>query len=503
MEVLSLLAQGFAVSMMPLNIGIVIVGVTVGLFVGALPGLGSVNGVAIALPLTFIVPPTSAIIFLAALYYGAMYGGAISSILLGIPGASTAVATTFDGRPMAQQGKAARALIAAAVASFIGGTLSVVLFTLFAIPLADLALLFGPAEYFALVLLAFTTFVGLGGDDVFKTVVMICLGLILSTVGLDVISGQPRLVFFDLPGFYAGVSFLVLAIGIYGIGEVLWTIETSRSAPTVTAARVTFAELRTAMAQIMGAWRGMGIGTILGFFVGMLPAAGATPAALMSYGITRSIARDPQSFGKGNIEGVVAPETANNAASTGSLLPMLTLGIPGSPTTALLLGGMVMWGLMPGPMLFADRSDFVWGLISSLYTANVAAVLINLALIPLFVWALRMPFAVLCTVVLVLCIVGGFTPNERMHDVWMILVFGLVGYLLRKADYPLAPLVLALVLGPVMEQSFRQALIAARGDMMTFLARPLSATFIILAMVFFLLPLLSRLRAWHIRSKPA
>ncbi|MBL3562488.1 tripartite tricarboxylate transporter permease, partial [Rhodovulum sulfidophilum] len=234
MDVLALLADGFAASISPLNLMIVLIGVTVGIFIGAMPGLGSVNGVAIVLPLTFIVPPGSAIILLAAIYYGAMYGGAISSILLGIPGASTAVATTFDGRPMAQKGEAGLALIVAAVASFIGGTISVLLFTIFAVPLADMALAFGPAEEFALVLLAFTTFVGLGGDDILKTIVMICLGLVLSTVGLDIISGEPRLIFGDLPGFYSGISFLVLAIGVYGVGEVLYTIETSRNAPMVT-----------------------------------------------------------------------------------------------------------------------------------------------------------------------------------------------------------------------------------------------------------------------------
>ena len=503
MEVFSLLGQGFATSLLPLNIGIVIVGVTLGLFIGAMPGLGSVNGVAIVLPLTFIVPPASAIIFLAALYYGAMYGGAVSSILLGIPGSSTAVATTFDGRPMAQQGKAGLALIAAAVASFVGGTISVLLFTAFAVPLAELALRFGPAENFALVLLAFTTFVGLGGDDAFKTVAMICLGLVLSTVGLDMISGQPRLIFFDMPGFYAGVSFLVLAIGVYGIGEVLWTVEKSKVAPTVTPAKVTWAEMRAGFAVLGRTWKTMGIGSVMGFFVGMLPAAGATPASLMAYGIAKSTSRDPGSFGKGNVEGVVAPETANNAASTGSLLPMLSLGIPGSPTTALLLGGMVMWGLTPGPMLFIEQADFVWGLISSLYTANLAAVLINLALIPVFVWALRMPFTVLCTLVLVLCIVGGYAPDQRLHDVWLILAFGVVGYLLRKADYPLAPLVLALVLGPVMERSFRQALISAQGDVTTFITRPLSATFVGLALLFFFLPVLARIWARRKGSRPA
>ena len=490
MELFSHLAEGFATSLSPLNLFIVILGVTAGLFIGAMPGLGSVNGVAIVLPMTFIVPPSSAIILLCAIYYGAMYGGAISSILLGIPGASTAVATTFDGRPMAQQGKAGLALIAAATASFVGGTISVILFTLFAAPLADVALAFGPAEEFALVLLAFTTFVGLGGDDVLKTIIMICLGLALSTVGLDLISGQPRLIFFDEPGFYSGISFLVLAIGIYGIGEILYTIETSKSAPSVTPARLTFKDLWFGIKEINKLWKTLSFGSFIGFFVGMLPAAGATPAALMSYGLSKMMSKKPETFGKGNIEGVVSPETANNAASTGSLLPMLTLGIPGSPTTALLLGGMVMWGLVPGPMLFIEQPDFVWGLISSLYTANVAAVLVNLALIPLFVWALRMPFTVLCTLVLVLCIVGGFAPSQKMHDVWLIAGFGVVGYLMRKADYPMAPLVLALVLGPLMEKSFRQTLIAEQGNMMAFVERPLSGTFIAISLVFFLLPLL-------------
>lgn len=504
METLSLLGQGFATSLLPLNMAIVLLGVTVGLFVGAMPGLGSVNGVAIVLPLTFIVPPASAIIFLAAIYYGAMYGGAISSILLGIPGASTAVATTFDGRPLAQQGKAGLALIAAAVASFVGGTLSVILFTIFAAPLADVALAFGPAEEFALVLLAFTTFVGLGGDDVLKTIVMICMGLVLSTVGLDLISGQPRLIFGDLPGFYAGISFLVLAIGIYGIGEVLHTVETSKSAPMVSAAKLTWREMKAALGALRHTLGTIGFGSILGFFVGMLPAAGATPASLMAYGIAKQASREPGKFGKGAIEGVVAPETANNAASTGSLLPMLTLGIPGSPTTALLLGGMIMWGLVPGPMLFIENPDFVWGLISSLYTANVAALVINLALIPLFVYALRMPFSVLCAVVMVLCIVGGFAPTQKLHDVWLIAAFGIFGYLLRKADYPMAPLVLALVLGPLMERSFRQTLIAEQGNVLAFVERPLSACFLGLAALFFLLPFLKSLRNGRGRGvKPA
>lgn len=494
MEIVGLLAEGFATSLSPLNLVLIVIGVSAGLFIGAMPGLGSINGVAILLPLTFVVPPASAIIFLCALYYGAMYGGAISSILLGIPGASTAVATTFDGRPMAQQGRAGLALVAAATASFVGGTVSVVLFTLFAQPLADFALAFGPAEEFALVLLAFTTFVGLGGDDVLKTILMIAFGLVLSTVGLDLISGQPRLIFFDMPGFYNGISFLVLAIGIYGIGEILWTLEQTRGKPTVTTPKVTLRDIWDGIKQVVRSGRALWSGSFLGFFVGTLPAAGATPAALMAYGIAKTTSKTPERFGKGAVEGVIAPETANNSASTGSLLPMLTLGIPGSPTTALLLGGMVMWGLMPGPMLFLEQKDFVWGLISSLYTANLVSLLVNLALIPLFVWALKTPFTILVPIVFILCIVGGYAPNQNMHDVWLIVVFGLFGYVLRKLHYPLAPLVLALVLGPIMETSFRQALISAQGDPLTFIERPLSAIFVGLAVLCFALPLVKLVR---------
>jgi putative tricarboxylic transport membrane protein len=495
MESFALLADGFSTSLLPLNLLVVTLGVAAGILIGAMPGLGPVNGIAIALPLTFIVPPTSAMIFLAALYYGAMYGGAITSILLGIPGDSAAVATTFDGRPLAQKGEAALAVIGAAVASFIGGTTAVILFTVLAVPLSDVALAFGPAEEFALVLLAFTTFVGLGGDDILKTIAMICLGLVLATVGLDMISGQPRMIFFDIPGFYAGIGFLAVAMGIYGVGEILTGIENSTSAERITPARITFAAIGTALRTIRGTWRTISISSVLGFFIGILPAAGATPAAMMSYGVAKNLSKSPQTFGKGNLEGVVAPETANNAASTGAMLPMLTLGIPGSATTALLLGGMVMWGLVPGPMLFIEQPDFVWGLISSFYTANVAAVLINLALIPFFVWALRTPFAVLCAVVLVLCLIGSYAYASKMIDVWLVVGFGIAGFILNKANYPLAPLVLALVLGPLMERSFRQALIADQGNMLTFVERPISGTFMAIAAIFFLLPLIKRLRA--------
>ncbi len=490
MEILAHLMDGFAVSLQPLNLAMIVFGCAAGLVIGALPGLGSVNGVAILLPITFIVPPTAAIIFLAAIYYGAMYGGAISSIMLGIPGASTAVATTFDGRPMAMKGLADRALIGAAVASFVGGTISIVLFTLFAPPLALFALKFGPAESFALMVLAFATFIGLGGDDIPKTIFSICIGLVFSAVGLDIITGRPRLIFFDLSGFYAGISFLVLAIGIYGIGEILWTFEVSKGKVEMAQAKVSAARVFDGLVRLKSAIGTMIMGSLLGYFVGMLPAAGATPASLMAYGFAKSMSKDPSKFGKGEIRGVVAPEAANNAASTGALLPMLTLGIPGSPTTAILLGGMIIWGLQPGPLLFIEQQEFVWGLISSLYTANLFTLLMNLAFIPLFIWILRMPFTILAPIIFMLCVVGGYAPTNVMHDVWLMYLFGVGAYLMRKLNYPMAPAVLAIVLGPLAEKTFRQAMITAQGDPLTFFERPISAAFMAAAVLLFAYPLI-------------
>ena len=492
----NLLANGLLVALQPLNLVLIILGCSVGLFIGAMPGLGSVNGVAILLPVTFLVPPTSAIIFLGALYYGAMYGGAISSIMLGIPGASTAVATTFDGRPLALQGLADRALLAAATASFVGGSISVLLFTLFAPPLAEMALAFGSPEEFALVLLAFATFIGLGGDDIPKTCFSICLGLVLSAVGLDIVSGEPRLIFWDLPGFFHGINFLVLAIGIYGIGEILWTVETSKGEVTVTQATISLRRLLDGFKALKSTITTMIMGSFLGYFVGILPAAGATPGSLMAYGAAKSMSPEPETFGKGNLAGVVAPEAANNAASTGSMLPMLTLGIPGSPTTAILLGGMVIWGLEPGPMLFVEHRDFVWGLIASLYMANLFALLINIAFIPVFVWVLKLPFTILAPVIFILCVVGGYAPTQEMHDVWLMLIFGIVGYLMRKLDYPMAPAVLAIVLGPLFETSLRQSLLISQGSFAIFFVRPISGAIMFMAIFLFVLPLIKVIRSF-------
>ena len=492
LDILVSLGQGFTVVFEPLNFGLIILGCTLGLFIGAMPGLGSVNGVAILLPLTFLVPPTGAIIFLAAIYYGAMYGGAISSIMLGIPGASTAVATTFDGRPLAKQGMADKALIGAAVASFVGGSISVLLFTFFAPPLAHVALVFGAPEEFVLMMLAFATFVGLGGDDIFKTLFSICIGLVLSAVGFDIISGEPRLVLWDITGFLHGVNFLVLAIGIYGIGEMLWTVEEHAlggGKSMLSSATVTVQRTLTALKEILVTWKATVMGSFLGYFVGILPAAGATPGSLMAYGIAKQISRDPDKFGKGALEGVCAPEAANNAASTGSMLPMLTLGIPGSPTTAILLGGMVIWGLEPGPRLFVDHSEFVWGLIASLYAANLFAVLINIAFIPVFIKVLKTPFTILAPIIFTLCLIGGYAPTEDMHDVWLMLVFGIVGYLMRKLDYPLAPAVLAIVLGPLAEPAMRQSLIISDGEFSIFFTRTYAGPIMVAALILLFLPL--------------
>jgi putative tricarboxylic transport membrane protein len=490
-EILGLLMDGFAVALQPFNLMLIVIGCTLGLFIGAMPGLGSVNGVAILLPLTFLVPPTGAIIFLAALYYGAMYGGAISSVMLGIPGASTAVATTFDGRPLAKQGYADKALTGAAVASFVGGTISVVLFTFFAPPLAHVALVFGAPEEFALMLLAFATFVGLGGDDLYKTIFSICIGLVLSAVGLDIMSGEPRLIFGGITGFMHGINFLVLAIGIYGIGEMLWTVEENTKAggeSMLSEATVTVKRTMVNLKELLGTWKTMLMGSFLGYFVGILPAAGATPGSLMAYGIGKQMSKEPEKFGEGSIEGVVAPESANNAASTGSMLPMLTLGIPGSPTTAILLGGMVIWGLEPGPRLFIDHSDFVWGLIASLYAANLFAVIINIAFIPAFIWVLKMPFTILAPIIFVLCLIGGYAPTQDLHDVWLMILFGITGYLMRKLDYPLAPAVLAIVLGPLAEPALRQSLLIGDGSFAIFFSRTYSTPIMIAALGLLILP---------------
>ncbi len=494
MEILGNLFYGLGIALSPENLLMALTGVVLGVAIGAMPGLGSVNGVAILLPITYAVPPTSAIIFLAAIYYGAMYGGAISSITLNIPGASTAVATTFDGYPLAQKGQAADALVTAAVASFIGGTISIVLFTFFAPPLAEFALRFGPPEEFAVVFLAYGTFAGLGGESPIKTLIATLMGLLMSTVGTDIVSGSPRLIFADITGFYHGINFLVLAIGLYGVGEIFYTLEGGMQARERYQAKVGIREIAATIRDLRRYTTTLLRGSLLGFFVGMLPAAGATPASFMSYSIAKRFSKESGQFGKGTIEGVAAPECANNAASTGAMLPMLTLGIPGSPTTAVMLGALYVWGLVPGPRLFIENADFVWGLTGSLYIANALAVLVALFAIPFFIWMLRMPMTILAPVILVVCAVGGFSPTQDMFDVYLMFFFGTIGYFFRKLDYPLAPMVLALVLGGLTERTFRQSLIISHGSIgifFDFSGHPIAATLMWLSVATFAVPVIS------------
>jgi putative tricarboxylic transport membrane protein len=395
---------------------------------------------------------------------------------------------------MALSGRAHVALVTAALASFAGGTISNVLFTGFAPMLASVALSFGNPEIFALMLLAFATFVGLGGDDIPKTIFSICIGLVLATVGFDIISGEPRLIFFDITGFSHGFRFLVLAIGVYGIGEMLWTINSSRDGSSMSQVDVSAKNILDAVKEFPKAWRGTMIGSAMGFFVGILPAAGATPGSLMSYGVTKLTSKDPDSFGKGAIDGVAAPEAANNSASTGAMLPMMSLGIPGSPTTAVLLAGMVIWGLQPGPLLFTNQPDFVWPLIGSFYISNIIAVLVNLAFIPIFLWMLRMPFTILAPVIFVLSLVGTYAAYLDLFDVGLMVIVGLVAFVLRILDYPLAPAVLAIVLGPIAEPKLRQSLLLSDGDWSIFFTRPIAGPITVVAIILILLPLLKVVR---------
>ncbi|RMF88861.1 MAG: tripartite tricarboxylate transporter permease [Nitrospinota bacterium] len=491
-SVLQDLLFGFQVALTPFNLSIAAIGVVLGTIIGAVPGLGPSNGVAILLPVTFLVPANAAIIFVAGIYYGACYGGAISSILLGIPGDSIAVATTFDGRPLALKGRGAQALITAAASSFVGGTVGIVLITTLALPLANFALKFGPPENFAIMMLAFATFVGLGGRDPFKSLVSVCLGLIASAIGIDIIGGMPRLIYGGYAGFYHGISFLVVTIGVYGIGEILATVEENIHFE-ITKTRIRWHHYVETFKEIVRYWNTFIRSALFGYFIGLVPAAGATPAAFMSYGLTKRFGRDRDKLGEGCLEGVVAPETANNAASTGAFLPMLTMGIPGSPTTAVILGALIVWGLRPGPLLFIEHRDFAWGLIASLYTSNIVAVLLNTLAIPVFVAILRIPFTVMAPLVVALSVSGGFAADQAYIDIWWVLIFGLAGYMFKKLHYPIAPLILALVLGDMTETALRQSLVMSQGSLAIFFTRPISLAFMIIAILLFLTPVFQAL----------
>src|SRR5215467_10711226 len=478
---------GFQVALHPYNLLLAVIGVTLGTIIGVLPGLGGANGVAILLPLTFSMPPTSAIILLTSLYWGALFGGAITSILFNIPGEPWSVATTFDGSPLARQGEAAQALTAVFTSSFVGALFSIALITLFAPLLAEIALKFGPPEFFAIQLLTFSSFVGLGGGNPLKSLVSILIGFILATVGLDIVTGQLRLTF-GFTDLMKGFDFIVAVIGLFGIGEILLSVEEGLSfkgARTGMNMRVVLDTWKT----LPRYWRTFVRGSFIGFWMGFKP-GGATPASFMSYAFAKRFSRHPERFGKGELEGVVAPETAAHSAGVAAMLPMITLGIPGSPTAAVMLGGLIIWGLQPGPLLFKEKPDFVWGLIASMYTGNVLGVAMVLAFVPFFAAILRIPFPILTPLIVAVCAVGSYAVHDSMVDIWYMLLFGVVGYVFRKLDYPLAPLVLALVLGDLAENALRQSLIMSQGSLLIFFTRPISGAISAVAIFFFALPLI-------------
>jgi putative tricarboxylic transport membrane protein len=487
------LMHGFGVALTPTNLVLMFTGVILGVIIGVLPGLGGANGVAILLPLTFGMAQqpggaTSAIILLSCIYWGALFGGAITSILFNIPGEPWSVATTFDGYPLAQQGRAGSALTAAFTSSFVGALVAVLLITFLSPIIANFALEFGPPEFFAVYLLTFCAFIGTSKEPPFKTLAAMMLGFALAAVGTDPVTGTLRLTFGSMR-LLTGFDFLVAVIGLFGIGEILLTLEEGLA--------FRGAKAKLNMRVVLDTWKELPRywltslrSSAVGCFMGIVP-GGATPASFMSYGVARRFSPDGDKFGTGKLEGVVAPETAAHAAGTSALLPMITLGVPGSPTAAVLLGGLMIWGLQPGPLLFVEQKDFVWGLIASMYLGNIAGLLVVLTCVPLFAAILRVPFSVIAPIIVVVCAIGAYTVHNAMFDVWMMVVFGVMGYAFKKLQYPLAPLVLAIVLGDNAEASFRQAMLVSQGDLSIFFSNRLVGLLTTLALLLLFWPLVT------------
>jgi len=486
------LMQGFAVVLTWKNLLFMLVGILLGVLIGVLPGLGGANGVAILLPLTFTMSPTSAIIMLSCIYWGALFGGAITSILFNIPGEPWSVATTFDGYPMAQKGRAGEAMTAAFTSSFVGALVAVIMITFLAPLVAKFALQFGPPEYFGIQLLTFCSFVGMGREPPLKTIASMMLGFALAAVGLDTVTGTLRMTF-GFTDMLQGFDFLIAVIGLFGIGEILITMEEGLAFKE-SKGKINPKIVLETWAKLPKYWVTSLRSCLIGCWMGITP-GGATPASFMSYGMARRMSKHGDKFGEGQIEGVVAPETAAHAAGTSALLPMLTLGIPGSPTAAVLLGGLLIWGLQPGPLLFVEHKDFVWGLIASMYLGNIVGLLIVLTTVPWWAAILRIPFAIIAPVIVVICAIGAYTVHNRMFDVVLMMVFGIVGYFFKKLKYPLAPLVLALVLGDMAETAFRQSMLLSGGSVTIFWSNGLVGSIVTLALVILFWPLISRVIA--------
>ncbi len=488
METLNHILNGFSVCMQPINLWYTFVGVFIGTIIGVLPGIGPSAGIALLIPVTYGMNPTSALIMMCGIYYGTKYGGSTTAILIRTPGEAASVMTSLDGYAMAQKGRAGAALAVSAIGSFIAGTIGVVALTLFALPLASMALKFGPAEYFCLMLFAMTAVSSLTGKSPAKGMLSTTLGLMIATIGIDLQSGQPRYTM-GIPEFQDGVGFIVVVVGLFAVAEVLRGLEQvhkGTAPPMIKISGKLWLTKEEWQRSIGPIWRG----GIIGFVIGVLPGAGGTIASIMSYTTEKRLSKHPEEFGKGAIEGVAGPESANNSDTAGALVPLLTLGVPGGGATAVLMGAFIMYGIQPGPLLFEKRPDLVWGLVDSMYIGNVMLLILNLPLVGLFVRLLYIPSAILYPLIVAISVIGTYAINGSMLDLYMILFFGIVGYVFDKVDIPVAPLVLSLVLGGIMEQSFRQAMTISGADPSIFVKSGISVTLIALSLISIALPII-------------
>ena len=494
MDVLHSLMLGFSVALTPTNIFYAFFGCIVGTVIGVLPGIGPLCTIALILPTTFSMNPTSAMIMMCAVYYGAQYGGSTTSILINVPGESASVMTCIDGYQMARNGRAGVALAMSGISSFVCGTLSVVALMLMAPPLAKFALSFGPPEYFSLMLMGLTTVVFLGGKSILKSIVSIILGLLLGLIGVDPVGGVNRFTLGSLE-LIDGIDFIVVVMGIFGIGEVLVSAEERMK---ISILKTKISGLIPTMKDMKDSIGAMIRGFFIGFIIGVLPGTGATIASFLSYATEKMVSKHPEEFGKGAIAGVAGPEGANNAAVAGAMVPLFTLGIPGSGTAAVMLGAMMMWGLRPGPLLFVQHPDFIWGIIASMYVGNVVLLILNLPLVPLFAMMLRVPYAILYPFILILCTTGVYSLDGSMFEVYLMFFFGVIGYFVKKLDFPPAPIVLALILGPMVERALYQSLTISHGSFSILVTRPYSAVFLVMTCMVLMAPVL---RWWRQKKK--
>ena len=478
MDSLPHLLSGFAAAMSPAYLTYALAGCVLGTLIGVLPGIGPAAGTAILIPLTFKLDPTGAIIMLAAIYYGAMYGGTITSVLINVPGEAASVITCLDGHQMAKQGRAGTALGIAAIGSFIGGLAATIALVLVAPPLAKFALSFGPPEFFALMLFGLCLVSGLAGRSIVAAMMMTVLGLLISMIGIDPVRGAPRFAF-GIADLYDGLGIVPIVMGLFGIAEILITCEQ----PVRAIVRTKLSRLLPSRDEWRRSWGAIGRGTGIGFVLGLIPGIGSIVPTFMSYIAEKRVSKTPEQFGKGAIEGVAGPETANNAYANAAMIPFLTLGIPSSPTIAVLMGAFIINGITPGPFLFQERPELVWTVIASFFIGNVMLLILNLPLVGLWAKILHVPFRYLAVGVLLFCVMGAYSLQQSVFDVWVMIGFGVVGYLFRKLDMPLAPLVLGLILGPPLEKSMRTSLEMSAGDFAIFVTRPLCLGLLIASVV--------------------